>query len=94
MDFTAYKDSLDGKPLAVFGLGASGLAVVRALIAPDISVTAWDDKQDNIEKAKQLGAKTEDLTKIDLSDFAALILAPRCALYIQTTSGCRQCTKA
>ncbi|HPF78775.1 MAG TPA: UDP-N-acetylmuramoyl-L-alanine--D-glutamate ligase [Alphaproteobacteria bacterium] len=76
IDLSAYAKTLNGKPIAVFGLGVSGLSVVKALVAADIAVTAWDDSEDGRDKAKDLGAAIDDLTKIDLSGYAALILAP------------------
>ena len=76
IDLSSYAESVNGKPVAVFGLGLSGLSTVSALHAVSVKVTAWDDKRENIEKASNLGAEIEDLTKIDLSNYAALILSP------------------
>lgn len=76
IDLSSYADTLNGKPIAVFGLGISGLSAVRALVSAGIEVTAWDDNKDSCDKARDLGAVIEDLTKIDLSGFAALLLAP------------------
>ena len=39
LDFTF----LRGAPVAVLGLGKSGLATARALMASGVSVRAWDD---------------------------------------------------
>ena len=76
MGLSRYAESLNRKPVAVFGLGLSGLSVVRALVGAGIAVTAGDDKPENCEKAKALGAQIEDLTQIDLSGYGALVLAP------------------
>ena len=76
IDLSGYAKKLNGKALAVFGLGISGVSVIRALRHFDISVIAWDDKQENRDKAQALGAEILDITSADLSDYAALILAP------------------
>jgi UDP-N-acetylmuramoylalanine--D-glutamate ligase len=62
-----------GKRVALFGLGGSGLATARALIAGGAQVAAWDDGE--ASRAKAEFALT-DLTTADWSGFAALILAP------------------
>jgi UDP-N-acetylmuramoylalanine--D-glutamate ligase len=76
IDLSPFAKTLDGKPVAIFGLGLSGLSTVKALRSADISVTAWDDNEEGRDKAKELGASIEDLTKIDLSGFACLVLSP------------------
>jgi UDP-N-acetylmuramoylalanine--D-glutamate ligase len=64
------------RTVAVFGLGASGLATVRALEAGGARVAAWDDNEAGRKAAADAGATLVDLTKADWSDFAALVLAP------------------
>ncbi len=76
IDLSSYAETLNGKPVAVFGLGISGLSTVAALVAAGIKVTAWDDKEENRHKASELGAEIKDLTQIDLSNYTALILSP------------------
>ena len=76
VDLSSYAKTLDGKPVAVFGLGLSGLAVVKALINANIAVTAWDDKEEARQKAQALGSDIQDITIADLSGYAALVLAP------------------
>ena len=58
---TPYIQSIDGKMLAVFGLGISGLASVKALCAAGGKVIAWDDNESAREKAKALGAEIKQL---------------------------------
>ncbi|NEU11846.1 UDP-N-acetylmuramoyl-L-alanine--D-glutamate ligase [Methylobacterium sp. BTF04] len=65
-----------GRTLALFGLGGSGLATVRALIAGGAVVRAWDDSPESVARARDQGITTSDLRDADWSDFAALILAP------------------
>lgn len=76
LNLSAIKKQTGKKSVAVFGLGLSGLSSIRALVAADIKVVAWDDKEESRDKAKALGAEIEDLTQIDLSGFAFLLLAP------------------
>jgi len=65
-----------GRTVAVFGLGKSGLASCRALIAGGAGVVAGDDSPAGRETAARMGAAVEDLTQADWSRFAALVLAP------------------
>ena len=76
IDLSNYAQSLEKKSVAVFGLGLSGLSSVRAMIQSGIAVTAWDDKEENQQKAKELGAVINDLSIMDLSNFDFLLLAP------------------
>ncbi len=65
-----------GKTVAVFGLGASGIATAEALIAGGANVIAWDDTASSVEKARAKNIHTKDLREIDWSGVAALVLAP------------------
>ncbi len=65
-----------GKKLALFGLGASGVASASALLAGGADVVAWDDSEQTIEKARAAGIPVADLRTIDWSRIAALVLAP------------------
>ena len=65
-----------GRTLAVFGLGASGLAVCRALKAGGAGVIAWDDLPGKAAEAAAEGFAVEDLRRIDWSRTAALVLSP------------------
>ncbi len=76
IDLSSYAKTLERKPVAVFGLGLSGLSTVKALVAANISITAWDDNEKGRAEARKAGAKIEDLATIDLSNYAALILSP------------------
>ncbi len=81
IDLKAYAIETDGKPVAVLGLGLSGLSTVRALVAAGVAVVAWDDNADAREAAQQEGATIEDLSNVDLTGFANLILAPGIPLH-------------
>ncbi len=65
-----------GKTVAVFGLGASGIATAQALLAGGAKVIAWDDTPRSVEKARTAGIEVQDLREIDWSGVAALVLAP------------------
>jgi UDP-N-acetylmuramoylalanine--D-glutamate ligase len=64
------------RQVAVFGLGASGLATVRALEQGGARVAAWDDSEAGRKAAADAGATLVDLATADWSQFAALVLAP------------------
>jgi UDP-N-acetylmuramoylalanine--D-glutamate ligase len=64
------------KEVAVFGLGLSGLAACRALMAGGASAVAGDDDAAGREAAARIGVAVEDLAQADWSRFAALVLAP------------------
>ena len=65
-----------GKRVAVFGLGNSGLLAVRALKEGGADVVAFDDNDKTIAAARTTGLKIENLSDLDWSKFAALVLAP------------------
>jgi UDP-N-acetylmuramoylalanine--D-glutamate ligase len=68
--------SFADRKVAVFGLGASGLASASALFAGGADVIGWDDSAARIEHATHAGIPTADLHEIDWSKIAALVLAP------------------
>jgi len=43
--------TFNGRSVALFGLGGSGLATAKALIAGGANVTAWDDSEAGRAKA-------------------------------------------
>ncbi|MEE7457819.1 UDP-N-acetylmuramoyl-L-alanine--D-glutamate ligase [Methylorubrum populi] len=65
-----------GQKLALFGLGGSGLATLRSLIAGGADVLAWDDNAGSRDRARDLGITVTDLGEADWSGFSALVLAP------------------
>jgi len=68
--------SFSGKHVALFGLGASGLSTALALVEGGCKVTCWDDAPARLVEAKRKKLIVEDLSKVDWSEFDALILAP------------------
>jgi UDP-N-acetylmuramoylalanine--D-glutamate ligase len=65
-----------GRRVALFGLGGSGLATARALIAGGAEVAAWDDAEARRAEAASAGVPVLDLAGAGWSGFAALVLAP------------------
>ena len=66
----------EGKRVAVFGLGRTGLTAARALIAGGADVVLWDEHATSREKAVTEGLPVADLSKEDWSSFSALMLSP------------------
>lgn len=65
-----------GKHYAVLGLARSGLATVRALIAANAQVSAWDDDAARREEAAALGASIGDPVTSDLSGMEGVVVSP------------------
>ena len=65
-----------GRPVAVFGLGLSGIAAARSLAAGGAQVLAWDDGAAARAKAEAAGLVLSDLTSANWARIAALVLAP------------------
>jgi len=66
----------EGRRVAVFGLGRSGITAARALQAGGALPILWDDGVSGRMQAEAEGFTVEDLTTADWSGFAALILSP------------------
>jgi UDP-N-acetylmuramoylalanine--D-glutamate ligase len=66
----------EGRTVAVFGLGRTGLTAARALIAGGAQVALWDENEKGREAARAEGLPVVDLTTADWSQFAALMLSP------------------
>lgn len=81
IDTTKFVETLQGKPVAVLGIGLSGLSTVKALLAAGADVVAWDDDETNRTKAKEAGARVDDLAHASFDNIGALILAPGIPLH-------------
>lgn len=81
IDLKPFTRNLEGRPVAVFGMGLSGLATVRALKKAGAEILAWDDRESGREAAEKAGAKVEKLTREKLRGCAALVLAPGVPLH-------------
>ncbi|WP_029009583.1 UDP-N-acetylmuramoyl-L-alanine--D-glutamate ligase [Azospirillum halopraeferens] len=67
---------MNGLPVAVMGLGKSGLATARALMASGAEVWAWDDNAAGRDKARGEGIPLVDLTTADLSELTTMVWSP------------------
>ena len=66
----------EGRRVAVFGLGRSGITAARALQAGGAIPILWDDGVSGRMQAQAEGFAVEDLTTADWSGFSALVLSP------------------
>lgn len=66
----------EGRRVAVFGLGRSGITAARALQAGGAIPILWDDGVSGRMQAEAEGFQVQDLTAADWSGFAALVLSP------------------
>jgi UDP-N-acetylmuramoylalanine--D-glutamate ligase len=70
-----------GLPVAVFGLGRSGLAAAEALLASEAEVWAWDDDAEARDRAETQEIPLVDLYRCDWSELTSLILSPGIPLH-------------
>ena len=68
-------------PVAVFGLGRSGLTVARALVESEAEVAAWDDDPEARDRAQEAGVPLVDLYKCDWKEHTTLVLSPGVPLH-------------
>ena len=68
--------SFQGKRVALFGLGGSGIATARALAAGGADIVAWDDNPESVAKAASEGIATADLRGIEWAGIASFVLSP------------------
>lgn len=66
----------EGRRVAVFGLGRSGITAARALQAGGALPVLWDDGVSGRMQAEAEGFDVQDLTSADWSGFDALVLSP------------------
>lgn len=76
IDLSPLKPLLKNKPIAVLGLGRSGLSVFDACQAAGIATVLWDDGENMRKAALDKGAVVEDFTQGDFSRFSCLCMAP------------------
>lgn len=76
IDLSGLKETLGAKPVAVVGLGKSGLPVFEACRAAGIATVLWDDGDAARDAAARAGGTVEDLRAASFSRFSALCLAP------------------
>jgi UDP-N-acetylmuramoylalanine--D-glutamate ligase len=70
-----------GLPVAVFGLGKSGIAAAKALARGGAEVWAWDDSEDARARARAEGVPLVDLYLCNWRELTSLVLSPGVALH-------------
>ena len=80
INLAPFVKTLHDKPVAVFGVGRSNMAVIKGLVKAGVRVIVGDDKTDNIAQAVEAGAH-DGLMDSNFSDYACLILAPGVPLH-------------
>ncbi|QND53651.1 UDP-N-acetylmuramoyl-L-alanine--D-glutamate ligase [Phyllobacterium sp. 628] len=68
--------SMKDKTVALFGLGGSGIATAKAIVAGGASIVAWDDNPDSVARARDAGIATGDLRQADWKQFSSFVLSP------------------
>ncbi|TNE42135.1 MAG: UDP-N-acetylmuramoyl-L-alanine--D-glutamate ligase [Alphaproteobacteria bacterium] len=66
----------EGKQIAVYGLGRTGLSAIRSLVAGGASVVAWDDNEAAAEQASAAGALVMHPSGWNWLALTALVLSP------------------
>lgn len=67
---------MEGLPVAVMGLGKSGLPTAKALMESGAEVWAWDDDRMKRDEAAAEGVPLVDLTRCDWREVTTLVLSP------------------
>ncbi|MEO1426018.1 MAG: UDP-N-acetylmuramoyl-L-alanine--D-glutamate ligase, partial [Pseudomonadota bacterium] len=67
---------IKGQKIAVFGLGATGLAAAEALIASGAEVYSWDENPASREKTLNTEYRAEEPDNWPWSDLSSLVLSP------------------
>ena len=65
-----------GFPVAVFGLGRSGIATALALQESNAEVWAWDDDEGARDAAEAEGVSMNDLHACDWREMTTLVVSP------------------
>lgn len=81
IDTKPFVDTLDGKPVAVLGLGLSGLATAKALKAGGAQVVGWDDTEESRNRAEAEGISLFDFPFGGLDGYAAMVMSPGIPLH-------------
>ncbi|MGH1378056.1 MAG: UDP-N-acetylmuramoyl-L-alanine--D-glutamate ligase [Alphaproteobacteria bacterium] len=75
-DIPSFVESLNGKPILVFGLGRTGLSVIKVLKKAGAVIVVGDDNADNIAQVKDMGVELLEGNDREFSDYAFLLLSP------------------
>ncbi|MEX2449702.1 MAG: UDP-N-acetylmuramoyl-L-alanine--D-glutamate ligase [Rhodospirillales bacterium] len=72
LDLSQFNDA----PVAIFGLGRTGMTTARALLASGVEVWAWDDNPDARARAEAAGLALTDLYGCRWEQVNTLVLSP------------------
>ncbi len=86
--------TLRGRKVALFGLGGSGVATAKAVLAGGAAVVAFDDKPSQCDRAADAGIPIADLRQADWSEFDTLVLAPGVPLTHPSPHWSVQCARS
>ena len=67
---------LKGRRYGVFGLGRTGMAAVKALVAGGVEVLAWDDNAKQRQAAQDAGAELADFATAPLNYLETIVWSP------------------
>ncbi len=76
IDLSPFVKTLQGQPIAVYGLGLSGLSTVIALLKAGASVLAWDENDEKRSAALAQGAQLQNFSDHGFAGAAILVLSP------------------
>lgn len=76
IDVTPFVRTLGGKPIAVYGLGLSGLSSVKALHKAGAHIYGWDENDDKRAAALEAGAHLKNFAEEGFGDARILVLSP------------------
>lgn len=68
--------TFNGRRIAVFGLGRTGVTAALSLQAGGADVWAWDDRDVARDDAAKAGVHVRDLNEVDWAKFDELVLSP------------------
>lgn len=66
----------NGKTVAVFGLGRTGISAALSLQAGGATVLAWDDRKEARDAAKEKGVTIDNLKRADWNEIDSFVLSP------------------
>lgn len=75
-EISDFVKALSDKPILVFGLGRTGMSVIKALKKAGATIVAGDDNAENIALAKDMGVELLEGNDRAFSDYAFLLLSP------------------
>lgn len=82
IDVTPYLNEIGNKPIAVLGLGLSGISTIKAFKkAGATKIYGWDDREEGRKNGQKAGAEITEFSKDTLEKCGALIVSPGVPLH-------------